>query len=104
MEPGGTRFAHPRPLSARDEAGDELPDVAAAEEEEDDREEAQQSAGEDLGDGARGREGAGGELRLMVAQRVDDGVAGLVDLVAAEVGGPVDEPGARTFDAAGHLV
>ena len=75
VEAGPARVAHPLPDVLREDLRDEREDVAAAVQQEDQREEHQQRAGDDLGHGARRRQRAAGQLRLVVLQRLDGGVA-----------------------------
>ena len=89
VKAGPSRVADPFAHGARQHLSDELPDVAAAVQEKDQREQRQQRAGEDLGEGARGRQGTAGQLILMAAQRADRRVAGLIDLVSAQPQGPL---------------
>src|SRR4029079_13480216 len=61
-------------------------------------------AGEDLGEGAGGRQGTAGQLLLMAAQRADRRVAGLIYLVSAQPQGTVDQPNACAVDTFGDLI
>ena len=103
-EAGPAGFAHPLLHVRREDLGDELPDVAAAVQEEDQGEQHQQRAGDDFGDGRRRRQRTAGQLRLVVLQRLDRGVARVVDLFLGQVRRPFDQPGSRGVNALGDLV
>ena len=92
------------PHVGREDPRDELVDVAAAVEKEDEREQHDERAGHDLGDGARGGQRAGGQLLLVVPQRIDRGLARAVDLLLVEMRRAVDEPTRRLVDAVLDLV
>src|ERR1700752_4088502 len=80
------------------------PDVASSEQQEDQGEQCQQGAGDDLGDGARRRQRAAGQLLLVVLYRLDRGVAEMVDLVGSKMQRSTDQPVPGRVDTAGHLV
>ena len=103
-EAGAARGAHPLAVIGREHLCDVVPDVAAAIEEEDQREHHQQCGRDDFGDRGRGRQGAAGQLFLIVLQRLDRRVAGVVDLLAAQMKRPFDQPFLGGVDAAGDLV
>ena len=98
------RGAYPVPDVGRENLGDVLPDIAPAVEKKDQREHHQQCRGDDFGDGGRSRQCAAGQLRLIVLQRLDRRVAGVLDLLAAQVKRPLDQPIASGIDAAGDLL
>ena len=100
---GAARLAHPVPDVGREDLGHVGPDVAPAVQEEDQREQHQHRRRDQLRDGGRGGQGTAFQLRLIVAQRLDRGVARVVDLFAAQVRRPVDQPAPGGLDAAGHL-
>ena len=104
VEARGACLVDAVPVLTRHDLRDEPRDVAAAEQEEDDGEQAQQRAGQDLDEGARGGQGAGRQLGLMRAQGVDGGVGGAGDLVGPQVCGAVDQPVPGAVGAALDLV
>ena len=103
-EAGPAGFADPLLHVRGKDLGDELPDVAAAVQEEDQGEQHQQRAGDDFGDGRRRRQRTAGQLRLVVLQRFDRGVARVVDLLLGQVRRPLDQPGSRRVNALRDLV
>ena len=104
METGGARIVDPGPVLRGNDSNDEVPNVAPAEQKEDEGEQQKEGAGEDFDDRAGSGQCPAGQLGLMGAQRLGEGVDRFVDLVAAEFGGAVDEPVSGALDASGDLL
>ena len=87
-----------------EDLGDEPEDVPPAVQQEDQREQHQQGAGDDLGDGARRRQRAAGQLLLVVPQRLQGPFAGLLDLILADPKRAVGQPVSDALDAVADLL
>ncbi len=98
-EAGPAGVTHPLLHVRGKDLGDELPNVAAAVQEENQREQDQQCAGDDFGDGRRRRQRTAGQPGLIVLQRLDRRVAGIVDLLFTQVRGPLHQPLPGGLDA-----
>ena len=89
---GTAGFHNPVAHVDREDLGHVLPDVAAAVEEENQGEQHQHRGREHFGEGGRGGQRPAGQLRLIVVQRLDRGIARVGDLLTAQMRRPFDQP------------
>jgi len=104
MKAGRSGVADTLSDGSRRDLRHEAPDVASPEEQENQGEQCQQGSCHDLGDGARRRQGAAGQLLLVVSYRLDRSVAEMVDLVRSKMQRSTNQPLPSRVDTAGHLV